>query len=64
MGMKNSRKKIIVPLDGSETALGLLEILIPYTAPKVTWKCGAFTTALELEPIREYQFCYLLDKKI
>jgi hypothetical protein len=27
-------------------------------------KSGAFTSTLELEPGREYQFRYLLDKKI
>ena len=35
-----------------------------FSAPMKKLKSGAFTTTLELEPGREYQFRYLLDKKI
>ena len=35
-----------------------------FSTPMKKLKSGAFTTTLELEPGREYQFRYLLDKKI
>ena len=35
-----------------------------FSTPMKKIKSGAFTTTLELEPGREYQFRYLLDKKI
>ena len=34
-----------------------------FATPMKKLKSGAFTTTLELEPGREYQFRYLLDKK-
>jgi 1,4-alpha-glucan branching enzyme len=34
-----------------------------FSTPMKKLKSGAFTTTLELEPGREYQFRYLLDKK-
>ena len=35
-----------------------------FSTPMKKLKSGAFTTTLELEPGREYQFRYLLDNKI
>ncbi len=35
-----------------------------FSTPMKKLKSGAFTTTIELEPGREYQFRYLLDKKI
>ena len=35
-----------------------------FSNPMQKLKSGAFTATLELEPGREYQFRYLLDKKI
>ena len=35
-----------------------------FSTPMKKLKSGAFTATLELEPGREYQFRYLLDKKI
>jgi len=35
-----------------------------FSTPMKKLKSGAFTTTLELEPGREYQFRYLLDQKI
>ena len=35
-----------------------------FSTPMKKLKSGAFTTTLELEPGREYQFRYLLDEKI
>ncbi|MGB5747038.1 MAG: isoamylase early set domain-containing protein [Desulfobacterales bacterium] len=35
-----------------------------FSNPMKKLKSGAFTATLELEPGREYQFRYLLDKKI
>ena len=35
-----------------------------FSTPMERLKSGAFKTTLELEPGREYQFRYLLDKKI
>jgi 1,4-alpha-glucan branching enzyme len=35
-----------------------------FSTPMKKLKSGAFTTTLDLEPGREYQFRYLLDKKI
>ena len=35
-----------------------------FSTPMKKLKSGAFTTTLELEPGQEYQFRYLLDKKI
>jgi 1,4-alpha-glucan branching enzyme len=35
-----------------------------YSTPMKKLKSGAFTTTIELKPGREYQFRYLLDKKI
>ena len=35
-----------------------------FSTPMKKLKSGAFTTTLVLEPGREYQFRYLLDKKI
>ena len=34
-----------------------------FSTPMKKLKSGAFTTTIELEPGREYQFRYLLDKK-
>jgi len=35
-----------------------------FSSPMKKLKNGAFTTTLDLEPGREYQFRYLLDEKI
>ena len=35
-----------------------------FSTPMKKLKSGAFTTTLDLEPGREYQFRYLLDEKI
>ena len=35
-----------------------------FSTPMKKLKSGAFTVTIELEPGREYQFRYLLDKKI
>ena len=35
-----------------------------FSTPMKKLKSGAFTTTLELDPGQEYQFRYLLDKKI
>jgi len=35
-----------------------------FSTPMKKLKSGAFTTTIELEPGREYQFRYLLDKKV
>ena len=35
-----------------------------FSTPMKKLKSGAFTTTLELEPGREYQFRYLLDKNV
>ena len=35
-----------------------------FSTPMKKLKSGAFTTTIELKPGREYQFRYLLDKKI